>query len=105
MEGKRPHKSTWKVRKKLPEVAGTKEKTYMDDELRESLNKVKNYAKIVAILLIIPALSFILGMVIPYVAFLATFGPFFELIGVFIVIFMIYFPISDALKKPEPSKK
>jgi len=94
-----PHKSIWKERKKEPEeevIEKKKEESIIiSDELRAKLNKAKRYVMILCIILIAPVIvSFIYAPVLFIL-------PFIILIAVFIGVFMVYFPITDMLKRPE----
>jgi len=94
-----PHKSIWKERKKESEepIAEKKkeESITLSEEVREKLKKVKRNVMILCIVLIGPVImSFIIGNII-------LFLPFIILIAVFIGVFMVYFPISDILKRTE----
>ncbi|NVM27365.1 MAG: hypothetical protein HWN65_00875 [Candidatus Helarchaeota archaeon] len=94
---RRPHKSGWK-RKKRIETEGEKreESPYLDPDLRETLNKVKRYTLVIVLLMVVPTLIylFVWGVMLVYI-------PFVCLAATFIAVFLIYFPISDALKKTE----
>ncbi len=100
---RRPHKSSWKGRKKpVDEAPLTKKERTEEVDLREKLNKVKRNAKIIAVLLVIPILATLGSNIIPELFIIAfTFAPFILLIAIFIVVFWIYFPISDILKEPD----
>lgn len=96
---RKPHKSIWKERKKESEEPVVEKKKEVpitiSDEVREKLNKVKRYVMILCIILIGPVIiSFIYAAVL-------FFLPFIILIAVFIGVFMVYFPISDLLKRTE----
>jgi len=73
--------------------------SYMSPELRDTLNKIKKYIMIVAILLILPVIVYLLTFVSPMFQIALFFIPFTSLVAVMIVVFMIYFPITDSLKK------
>jgi len=91
-----PHKSSWKERKKGIEEPVEKkgESIQIDDEVRGKLKKIKRNVMILCILLVGPiAVSFFIDI------FFAL--PFIVLIAVFIGVFLVYFPISDLLRKTE----
>ncbi|NVM54176.1 MAG: hypothetical protein HWN66_10790 [Candidatus Helarchaeota archaeon] len=93
---KRPHKSTWKTRKKSEDDYEKKEEVrIMDVEFRQKLNKIKTYVMITAVVLVVPVIIYF------FYPPIMLFVPFINLIAVFIAVFMIYFPISDVLKKPK----
>ncbi len=97
-----PHKSRWKDRKaKVEETPREGRVKVTELERREKLNKVKRNAKITAVLIFIPVISYLGAFLIPYLGFIAYFGPIFELIAVIIIVFYVYYPVSDMLKEPE----
>ncbi|TFG06024.1 MAG: hypothetical protein EU536_00340 [Promethearchaeota archaeon] len=93
-----PHKSSWKERKRKMDDAEpiTAEHTIVSDiDVREKLLKLKKYIMICAVLAVAPVLLY---FIIPGIFFVFT--PFVNLIVVFIIVFLIYFPLSDLLKTP-----
>ncbi|MHA1132568.1 MAG: hypothetical protein ACTSQI_05585 [Candidatus Helarchaeota archaeon] len=96
---KRPHKSKWK-RQRRPDtiVERLEEKSEAYVEIMEKLQKFKNYLIASIALLILPSLIFLFiwGGIIVYI-------PIISLVVVVILVFFIYLPISDLLKKP-PNK-
>ena len=89
-----PHKSSWKSRKAKEEEPVKKEKKrYEEIEIREKLEKIKKYIMISAVILLVPIIAFFVSPLI----FLWT--PFINLIVIVIIVFMLYVPISDFLKK------
>jgi NADH:ubiquinone oxidoreductase subunit 3 (subunit A) len=97
---KAPHKSGWKTRKRdISDIKKEDDESYMSPELRETLNKIKKYIMIVAILLILPIIVYLLSFISIQFQIALLFIPFTSLVAVFMVVFVIYFPITDALKK------
>jgi len=93
---RKPHKSSWSDRKRRgePDLHKKEEEPVMDSDIRDQLNKIKKYAMICAVIAVAPVLIyFFYGPII-------MFTPFINLIIVFIVVFVIYFPVSELLKKP-----
>ncbi len=91
-----PHKSGWKSRKKKVEISEiVEEKSVLYVEIMEKLQKMKTYILVCIALLILPALIalFIWGAMLIYI-------PFISLVVVLILVFAVYFPVSDLLKKP-----
>jgi hypothetical protein len=91
-----PHKSGWKVKKKKVEISETiEEKSVLYVEIMEKLQKMKTYILVCVALLVLPTLIFLFiwGGILFYI-------PFISLVVVVILIFFIYFPISDLQKKP-----
>ena len=92
-----PHKSSWKERKKGFEesVEKKEESGHIEPTIREKLNKIKRYVIILCILLVVPIIIFFIYT--PAIFFI----PFISLVAAFVALFMVYFPISDILKKQE----
>ena len=95
---RRPHKSSWKERKRRDdEIQESQEKAPVESDLRESLSKIKKYTMILCIVLAIGAL----GAILDPTGIIFTLSPILGVVGIFIAVFMIYFPLSDLLKNPE----
>ncbi|MFX1295551.1 MAG: hypothetical protein ACFFD2_11970 [Promethearchaeota archaeon] len=92
---KAPHKSSWKTRKKKGiDIEKKGEINVAEQELREKLEKVKKYIMLTAVITIIPVIICLIvwGPIILYM-------PFINVVIVIILVFFIYSPIAELLKK------